>query len=72
MSIAKEIYVIGYRAEDEIIEDILSTAKPETQTQIIDKTRAGYVQERISKITPNLRIHKIHQAGFMDFVDKFS
>lgn len=71
ISTANQIYIIGYRAVDEIIEDILSVAKPQTLVQIISKSDVGYIQERIKTIAPNLNIQTLNQNGFMDFVKQF-
>jgi len=69
ISRASEIYFIGYRAQDEVIKEILSPTKRGTKLYIIGKGNTNDIARRILKIQPNFILEKTSPFGFEFFIN---
>lgn len=66
---AEEIYLIGYRALDSIIADILRAADDGTVLHVAGRGDAAEVMERITTEHSQLRKGNVHVDGFEAFAD---
>lgn len=67
MSSAREIFLIGYRANDVLIEEMLKNVSHGTKVHVIGKKSAAEIMERVLKMNPNLEKGTISEDGFYHF-----
>ena len=68
---ADEIYMIGYGAKDEIIDEILTTVKSDTKLHVIGKEDAEKIMTSILARNKKLQKGQIFQQGFEKFVEGY-
>lgn len=66
-----EIYLIGYRANDEIIKEMFRAAKPGTKLNIVDKNNSLAVFDSVNTWAYNLKPGTFLDSGFMDFAEHY-
>ncbi|MCI0330721.1 MAG: hypothetical protein L0196_07195 [candidate division Zixibacteria bacterium] len=66
---AKEIYVIGYRARDEVIRDIFEGFKSSTELDIISSNDARDIADHLRGLKAGLHPRNIYNQGFSNFLD---
>lgn len=64
---ASEIYLIGYRANDDIIKEMLSKARPETKLHVVGVGSAKEIMHRVLGLVNNLKEGEIYDKGFYRF-----
>lgn len=65
---AEDIYVIGYRAKDDIIKDLLKEAQPNTNLHVISKGSSGEISKNILGWAKNLKQGSMpDDGGFAEF-----
>ncbi|MCL4363802.1 hypothetical protein M1328_01025 [Patescibacteria group bacterium] len=69
--ISKDVYLIGYSANDELIYDLLSKATYGTKLHVIGRQSAKQIAEKIFSKNPNLKEGIINEEGFLNFVSKY-
>lgn len=67
MMMANEVYLIGYKAEDDIINDLLSVVPFGSQLHVVSMHDAKKISQRVLNINNNLRRGSIINGGFSDF-----
>lgn len=65
---AKEIYIIGYRAVDEVIREILEPVKLDTPFEVVSLEDAQKIADSILSWKRELKLRNIHDRGFLDFL----
>jgi hypothetical protein len=69
---AAEIFLLGYRAQDEVFSDLLSSVSgEEVPIHVADKGQAREIQERVLRSCPKLMAGECSDDGFMAFVDRY-
>lgn len=70
---ATDVYLIGYRATDELIHDLLKNVRPGTKLHVVGRNMESVqdVLERTLKNTPFLVAGKLYYEGFEDFAIKY-
>jgi len=68
---ADEIYFVGYRANDEIIREMLEGVKQGTTLHAIGKEGAREVASRVTAWTNRLKLGEVWEDGFREFVHRF-
>lgn len=71
LSEADEITVIGYRANDEVIKDLVVKVKSGTIVNVVSKNNPNKIMERIIKLQPNLQSGTGLNQGFAKYVDDY-
>lgn len=67
MKTADEIYLIGYRANDELIREMLKLAKPNTKLHVIGKGSAAEIRDKVLKLNRNIVEGETSDEGFYHF-----
>jgi len=70
MSKATDVYLIGYSANDETINDLLSYCNPETKLHTIGNGSAREISDRVRRKNTVLEKGRIFDNGFEVFVDQ--
>lgn len=69
LSKADEIYLIGYRAEDELIEEMFKAIKKETIIHSVGLETSEEILDKVIKLNPTkLKKGNVYKKGFRDFV----
>ncbi len=66
---AEDVYLIGYRAIDEIFGDMVKNVRPGTRLHIIGRATANDVAKRVLAKCPDMQQASIHKDGFRGFLD---
>lgn len=69
LSKADEIFLIGYRAQDEIIKNLLENAKTDAGLIVVSPNNPDEISKRVLSFKPNLNAKGIIKIGFSEFVD---
>jgi hypothetical protein len=69
LSRADDIYVVGYRARDDIFRDMIVSVKDGARLHVVGRGGAGEVAGRVTALSSRLRDGSIHDAGFAAYVD---
>ena len=64
---ADEIYIIGYRAKDDIIKDLLSHIPKKPVLHVVSFNEAETISDNIRSWAPNFQKGKIINGGFSEF-----
>jgi len=70
LSKADAVYLIGYRANDDIVKEMFKALRPGTTLHIVGWRTAEEVASRILGWATNLKKGTTYNDGFMDFVGK--
>lgn len=65
---ADEVYLIGYRADDDVIEDLLTSAPKGTQLNVVGIESAEDIMSNVLKWAINLKRGTVYSDGFHRFV----
>jgi len=68
---ADEIYLIGYRAQDEVIKVIFENVKPGAVLHVVDRSafETASIFNDVIKWKPGLEVGKCYNGGFEEFVE---
>lgn len=64
---ANEVFLIGYRANDSLIDEMLKNIEPGTKIHVIGRKTAGTIMERVLKLNKNLEKRAVSENGFHYF-----
>src|SRR5690348_12490670 len=67
-AIAEDVYLIGYRAIDEIFNEMATRARPSTRLHVVGRGNPGEVADRVAK-QHNMQPGGIHTEGFLGFLN---
>lgn len=68
---ASEIYVIGYRGNDSLMQKMLSYVPEKTVLHVVNHSEAGKIQEKIMSIVPGKLVKgQAFSEGFSSFVNE--
>jgi hypothetical protein len=65
---ATEIYVIGYRANDDIFQEMVKHCAKETTVNVVSMGDSAEIMSRILKSSPNLKEGEKYDNGFSNYV----
>ncbi len=68
---ASEIYLIGYRAADEVIKDMFQDVPRGTKLHVVGNATAGQVMQSVLTWAPALVEGSVHTDGFWQFAQHF-
>lgn len=68
---ADEIYLVGYRASDDVIRDILSEVKQGTLLHVVGRDGASATQSEVLKWKPDMKAGEVYSDGFMAFIEQY-
>lgn len=68
---ADEIYLIGYRANDEIIQEIFQSVKTDTMLHVVGREGAGKIADKLVSMNFGLQKASVYKHGFEQFVNEF-
>ena len=68
MAKATDVYLIGYRANDDLIKDMLSKAPKDTKVHVIGLNSAEGIMNNVLKWAKNLKKGEVSTQGFRRFV----
>jgi len=68
---ATDIYLVGYRASDEIANTMLSNAPDGTHLHVVGTNSAPGIMAAVLEKRKNLKKGKLYQDGFEGFVEKY-
>lgn len=68
---ADEIYMVGYRAADDIIKEMLQATKPETKLHIVGTRNASAIMSRVLSYSPRLVEGQTFSEGFEMFIKDY-
>jgi len=69
---ADEIFLIGYRGEDDAIKEMLSSAKEGTILNVVSRSdSANKIMESVCGWCPQLDRGKVHEKGFLEFIENY-
>lgn len=71
LSKTDEIYLIGYRARDDIVKELFSNVKPGTKLNIVSNNKAESIAEAVLEWKPNLKKGSTLNIGFEKFVEDY-
>jgi len=67
---ADDIYLIGYRAADEIIRDMFKNVRPETQLHVVGTGSAGQIMDEVLEWS-KIKRGEVHSEGFAKFIEAY-
>lgn len=67
---ATEVYVIGYRANDELFRDMALHVRQGTKLHVVGQETAKEIQDKIVKLQPRFVRGAVHHQGFLKFIQK--
>lgn len=68
MGRATEIYLIGYRANDQIIREMMGGVNKESHVHVIGRSDAEEISSRVCSWSRYLKPGIVYEAGFLEFV----
>lgn len=71
LSNAEEIYLIGYRANDDIIRELLKKTPAETQLYVVGLQSAEQIMKEVLSWATHLKRGKVYEEGFLRFVEAY-
>ena len=71
LSKADEIFLIGYRAQDEVIGTLLENVRTNTSLVVISPNNPEEISKRVLSLKSNLNSKGTIKSGFMEFVDGY-
>ncbi len=66
---AEDVFVIGYRARDEIFSKMLEAIPEGARLHVVGRDAAEETADRILRQRPQMRLARIHTEGFRGFVE---
>ena len=67
---AKDIYLIGYRANDDLIKDIFASVN-NAKLHVVGHEHAQDIQKEVLSWATTLKVGKIYNNGFTDFINTY-
>lgn len=67
---ATDVYVIGYRASDELFSEMTQSIPPNTKLHVVGRETADTIQEKILSTNSNFIKGGVYSNGFMSFIDE--
>ncbi len=65
---ATDIYVIGYRANDELFKEMMSYVSAGTKLHVVGRETARDIQSDLVQNIPKLVAGEVHTDGFIEFI----